>query len=559
MELQTAGLSPVLYHVTEPWKLVDILKQDRFVLRFAHGSDTPGKPDERFYFMSAMRVPSGGYRGKGDVILVLDGQKLGQRYKGSPMDYWGPEWRKTADKAGADRAPYDEAEDRVWARGPIIPDAHQYIQEIHLAMPEHERYQTDPAFRTMRNQEARKIILAGKKFGIPVFIYRDRADFKLLNKAKATPLRELKLQDDVIPEADQWMLQRRTQNPGYKEKRLDSLIELYWAEPDRDKLSPEVSRELYATQGRDFPHTLPEMMKLALPEWRKKLTDIWRKIGVQDAVGYGKWLSQKFWPTLSSVEAAIQNPQFSTPPRKWDGRNAIDRLMAFGPEAAYVVEENPVEWVRNHVKIPVSDLYYQFHPKTDPVTGETTEPPVLVELPDSFFEQYRTAVLVQGVDFRSYQKSDDLQETIMRVLLAHRDRPPQITLRTVNPKQEKRLAVQQLLRHGISGQTVLADVPILLEPAAEPLTSEPEQPINPIQLQLIRAPGPGESVEPLAQDRMDLIRSQYQKQALRADTFEDFQELLSHTLVEQQLVEQYRRTVAGVLNGIRVPLGYVAL
>ena len=88
---------------------------------------------------------------------------------------------------------------------------------------------------------------------------------------------------------------------------------------------------------------------------------------------------------------------------------------------------------------------------------------------------------------------------------------------------------------------------------------EPEQPINPIQLQLIRAPGPGESVEPLAQDRMDLIRSQYHKQALRADTFEDFQELLSHILVEQQLVEQYRRTVAGVLNGIRVPLGYVAL
>ena len=711
MATTTAGLSPVLYHVTGTDKLVDILRQDRFVLAFASGANNPGKPNEHFYYMSAMRVPSGGYRGKGDVVLVLDGQKLGQRYKGSPMDYWGPEWRKTADKNQIDRAPYDEAEDRVWAREPIIPKAHQYIQEIHFVVPIHERYHEDATFRTRHNQDARKIILAGKRFGIPVYVYRDSADLKLLNKAKAVPLKDLDLRDEVIPEKEQWMLERRTHNPGYSEKQIDLLIELYHAQPDRDKLSPGASRELYHTQGRDFPHVLPETIKRSLPEWRKKLTDIWRKIGVQDAVGYGKWLNDKFfseskevaglqatakngkmeavWKTsvnlclpnpqqnrtvllrnplkgqrcglasslpggkkstatsslkLNSVseilippqlrsstpedllqqlqnprsyrtlkgpnqygtsgdsrewlfsilihgdrneyivyavdfytlpyytrfelreiriprqiQSAISNPQFSTQPRKWDGRNAIDQLMSFGPEAAYVVEEGPVEWVRNHVKIPESDLYYEFHPKTDPVTGETTEPPVLTELPDSFFEMYRTAVWVEGVDFRSYQKSDDLQETIMRVLLSHRDRPPQITLRTVNPKQEKRIAVQQLLRHGISGQTVLADVPILLEPAADPAVMEPEQPINPIQLQLIRAPGPGESVEPLAQDRMDLIRSQYHKQALRADTFEDFQELLSHILVEQQLVEQYRRTVAGVLNGIRVPLGYVAL
>ena len=51
----------------------------------------------------------------------------------------------------------------------------------------------------------------------------------------------------------------------------------------------------------------------------------------------------------------------------------------------------------------------------------------------------------------------------------------------------------------------------------------------------------------------------YERHALRADTFQDFQELLDRILIEQKLVKDYRASVAGLLNEIRIGSGYVAL
>jgi hypothetical protein len=71
------------------------------------------------------------------------------------------------------------------------------------------------------------------------------------------------------------------------------------------------------------------------------------------------------------------------------------------------------------------------------------------------------------------------------------------------------------------------------------------------------APAEGDDLT-LSPDRKQMLQT-YRQDALRADTFEDFQRLLSKVLLEQKLVEDYRPSVAGILNEIRTEFGYVAL
>ena len=51
----------------------------------------------------------------------------------------------------------------------------------------------------------------------------------------------------------------------------------------------------------------------------------------------------------------------------------------------------------------------------------------------------------------------------------------------------------------------------------------------------------------------------FQRNALRADSFQDFQALLNLVMLEVQLTEEFRPSVAGILNEHRVAEGYVAL
>lgn len=52
---------------------------------------------------------------------------------------------------------------------------------------------------------------------------------------------------------------------------------------------------------------------------------------------------------------------------------------------------------------------------------------------------------------------------------------------------------------------------------------------------------------------------QFQRKALRADSFQDFQELLNQVMLDAQLTEEFRPSVAGILNEYRIEEGYVAL
>jgi GNAT superfamily N-acetyltransferase/oligoribonuclease (3'-5' exoribonuclease) len=59
-------------------------------------------------------------------------------------------------------------------------------------------------------------------------------------------------------------------------------------------------------------------------------------------------------------------------------------------------------------------------------------------------------------------------------------------------------------------------------------------------------------------DKKELV-DRYLEKGLRADTFQDFQVLLDKILLEAELVEDYRVSVAGILNEYRWQRGYVAL
>lgn len=175
------GISPIVYHSTEFNNLKKILKSNTFRLVTDFGTQAEvgmrGKKD-KYYYLSTTRHKLGGYSLEPyhkAVMLVLDGKKLGNTYGGKAVDYWGPAFRKIDPKKA-------EAEDRIYNTKPIIPNAKKYIKEIHVL------YETDRADTANRQSYDRKAFIEMKKSGIPIWIYDDRKNYLIQNKAKSVKL-----------------------------------------------------------------------------------------------------------------------------------------------------------------------------------------------------------------------------------------------------------------------------------------------------------------------------------------------------------------------------------
>lgn len=217
------GLSSILYHKTD--HVDKILASDEFQLTFALSADAIGKKDStNWFYLSTARSPVGAF----DRLqtLVLDGTKLGQRYPGGPIDYWGPTFRK------ASQGRSHELEDRVWSRDRVIPNAKSYIKEVHIKQPQPGRYTYDDY-----KKELRFIYSECKKLGIPVFFYDDHEAYKVLNKSKAIkPDLEIKNPSpedepyEVAPGVLRKLGARSRRTDGHY---VDGLIQLYWMKPER--------------------------------------------------------------------------------------------------------------------------------------------------------------------------------------------------------------------------------------------------------------------------------------------------------------------------------------
>ena len=143
------GLSSVLYHYTGAWSVLSILEKDRFSCSAALGSNSDNKLNkQKFFFFSMTRGKHGqtGYpRTHGSNTLSrieLNGEKLMQRYKGSPEDYWGRP-RDPNDEMYGKMSPADkkhrmmadnEMEERILTDKPYIEKASAYIKGVDVCV-----------------------------------------------------------------------------------------------------------------------------------------------------------------------------------------------------------------------------------------------------------------------------------------------------------------------------------------------------------------------------------------------------------------------------------------
>jgi hypothetical protein len=134
-QILNEGASDILYHFTYMNNLFNILKNNELSLTAAIGSKSDYNINKnKFYYLSTTRSKSSGYK-KGDVKIVLDGRKIKQNNKITPVDYW--QWSKNRNDYDSESA-YSSAltsleqEDRIVSDKPIIENAIKYIIEIHI-------------------------------------------------------------------------------------------------------------------------------------------------------------------------------------------------------------------------------------------------------------------------------------------------------------------------------------------------------------------------------------------------------------------------------------------
>lgn len=171
------GLSPVVYHYTSIYRTISIIENNSFNLSTSFGTDAEGwlAQKNKIYYLSTTRHKLGGYHlmgGMQGVMLNLDGTKLSTRYSGDPVDYWGPEFRKLDPAKG-------EAEDRIYHTKPTIPNAVDYIKEVHFYIKATELDDENTQRRT------RKLLVSLKRNNIPHYFYNNHRDWLLQNKNKS--------------------------------------------------------------------------------------------------------------------------------------------------------------------------------------------------------------------------------------------------------------------------------------------------------------------------------------------------------------------------------------
>jgi hypothetical protein len=272
-----AGLSKILYHGTSLHSLEKILTQNAFQLSTMLGtaSDDIKRPEGYFYFFSTSRSKIGHYNKSRDVQLVLDGEKLNQKYPGEAVDYWGPAFKKADPRK-------NEMEDRLWSREPQIKNADQYIKEIHILVNF-----KNLTYDNWKNWIKNAYAIAQEK-NIPIYLYEDQKAFEVLDKTKTVPLESLDLE---------------VKNPyeyqsSSKRKYIEPILELY-NKSSEEELSNEAQKKLYSLSWyfQDFVSSL-----LAdIHNYKKDpdagiadLVDILRKEKLKNVKEFAEFLKKKW-------------------------------------------------------------------------------------------------------------------------------------------------------------------------------------------------------------------------------------------------------------------------
>lgn len=175
----TEGMTDIVYHFTRIHSLLNIFKTNQLYASTNMGSsaDLTGNKN-KFFFFSTTRNKSTGYN-LGDVKIVLNGQKLSQKYKSFPTDYWQystkpSDWGDVENDPKAKQAYFQslrtkETEDRIALDKPTIDNASNYIMAVHINLRKN---------RELKN-EIEQLIEYGKQYNIPLYFYDNEKNYLL--------------------------------------------------------------------------------------------------------------------------------------------------------------------------------------------------------------------------------------------------------------------------------------------------------------------------------------------------------------------------------------------
>lgn len=247
-------ISPLVYHYTSIGNAFSICKDNAFHLSSSLGTSSEenlkskGKP----YYLSTTRHKLGGYNlepYKEGVMFNLDGIKLGQKYSGKAVDYWGPEMRAMNQNK-------DEAEDRIFSKEPSIPNAKSYIKEVHILFAKHDMGHAN------RGRQMRRLLICLKTKDIPHWVYDDTRAWLLQDKRKS-----IKVDQEDLKGKDKEQFYR-SNAMSYAKKELSPWIELY-LKPNESNLSKNAKDMLYNLRYYDYRGEIATQLQNAIHNYRK--------------------------------------------------------------------------------------------------------------------------------------------------------------------------------------------------------------------------------------------------------------------------------------------------
>jgi len=288
------GLSPILFHYTHVNNVLGILQKDAFILHPYVGNDSEMEMGKmgRMWYMSTTRSKSGGYTAGRDfyAVLKLDGRKLEQKYKGSPLEYW------TKDMRDIDRSRGNtELEDRIFSPKPTIPKASKYIEEIHVKIPDDEKKMNDYKFKA----EIRRLMIAAKKRNISLYMYSNKNDFMTQNKKKAEKLDVKSLKDK---DRENYPDNSRMRSKNLSRRHIGGILELIKAPADTKRLSDEANKMRHDIVYQEYYHdgiagnignTIHNHAKENLPAINK-VVQFMQKKRFRKPMELVKWLQNKW-------------------------------------------------------------------------------------------------------------------------------------------------------------------------------------------------------------------------------------------------------------------------
>lgn len=255
--LKEGTVSPILYHTTGVTDILSILKENKFRLTPAYGTDTDQQYQKgKLYFLSASRIKHGGYArsvfSSGTVTLELDGKRLGDNYESVNVDYWGDEFRDSAWKSGDIKRfmRYDENEERLITNDPEIEPASKYIKSIHVFVGNSDS-------SSKRQSKLVQLENMSEDLDVPAYFYVDSENFKTQQTKRAYSSPSKIFGGEVeVGEYEKKTPRVYGSKYGYIEGVIDIL-----QKKEVDNLSEEGNKVYKKFKGGGVPRDFTELLK----------------------------------------------------------------------------------------------------------------------------------------------------------------------------------------------------------------------------------------------------------------------------------------------------------